>query len=76
MRSLLRGGQTAQAVARLEEVQRLAPNLPHTCFNLGIYYKKAGEVQSESMPEVSSADLSRVGATFDEELPMGPASFL
>lgn len=43
--ALLRGGPTAEAVARLEEVQRLAPNLPHTCFNLGIYYKKASEVQ-------------------------------
>ena len=34
--ALLRGGQTAEAVAGLEEVQRLAPTLPHTWFNLGI----------------------------------------
>ncbi len=43
--ALLRAGKQDQAVALLQEVQRRDPRLPHTWFNLGIYYKKAGETQ-------------------------------
>jgi predicted Zn-dependent protease len=38
--ALLRAGKTSAGVACLQEVQRNDPKLPHTWFNLGIYYKK------------------------------------
>jgi len=38
--SLLRAGQTADAIAELQRVQQQDPSLPHTWFNLGIAYKK------------------------------------
>ncbi len=42
--ALLRaGGQDKDAVKLLEEVQRQDPALPHTWFNLGIYYKHQGD---------------------------------
>jgi len=42
--ALLRaGGQEQEAVKLLEEVQRQDPSLPHTWFNLGIYYKRRGD---------------------------------
>jgi tetratricopeptide (TPR) repeat protein len=41
--ALLRAGQSAQAVTLLLDVQKRDPQLPHTWFNLGIYYKKSGE---------------------------------
>src|SRR4051794_21105208 len=41
--ALLRAGRTTEAVAMLQEVQRNEPKLPHTWFNLGIFYKKNGE---------------------------------
>ena len=38
-------GREAEAVKLLEEVQRQDPSLPHTWFNLGIYYKHQGDTQ-------------------------------
>ncbi|HXE14648.1 MAG TPA: tetratricopeptide repeat protein, partial [Bryobacteraceae bacterium] len=40
--ALLRDAKTPQAVALLQKVQKEDPSLPHTWFNLGIYYKRAG----------------------------------
>ncbi len=36
-------GREPEAVKLLEEVQRQDPSLPHTWFNLGIYYKRRGD---------------------------------
>jgi len=36
-------GREAEAVKLLEEVQKQDPSLPHTWFNLGIYYKRLGD---------------------------------
>ena len=41
--ALLRAGKVDEGVALLKEVQRADPKLPHTWFNLGIYYKKNGD---------------------------------
>jgi Flp pilus assembly protein TadD len=41
--ALLHGNRVPEAVALLEQVQRLDPSLPHTWFNLGIYYKKSDQ---------------------------------
>jgi Flp pilus assembly protein TadD len=42
--ALLRAsGRDEEAVQRLQEVQRQDPALPHTWFNLGIYYKRQGD---------------------------------
>ncbi len=41
--ALLHGNRAAEGVVLLEQVQRLDPALPHTWFNLGIYYKKSDE---------------------------------
>jgi Tfp pilus assembly protein PilF len=42
--ALLRAsGHDEEAVQRLQEVQRQDPSLPHTWFNLGIYYKRQGD---------------------------------
>lgn len=42
--ALLRaGGHDKEAVDLLEQVQRQDPSLPHTWFNLGIYYKHRGD---------------------------------
>ena len=38
--ALLRAGKSDEAVPILKEVQKHDPSLPHTWFNLGIYYKK------------------------------------
>lgn len=38
-------GREKEAVALLREVQRQDPSLPHTWFNLGIYYKHQGDAQ-------------------------------
>jgi len=38
--ALLRAGKTDDGIAEIETVQRQAPRLPHTWFNLGIQYKK------------------------------------
>lgn len=43
--ALLRTGETDQAIAELEKVQRQDPSLPHTWFNLAVTYKKKGEYQ-------------------------------
>src|SRR6202161_1566163 len=37
-------GRGDEAIKLLEEVQRQDPSLPHTWFNLGIYYKRQGDV--------------------------------
>src|SRR5579864_3988746 len=42
--ALLRAsGRDEEAVRLLEDVQRQDPSLPHTWFNLGIYYKRQGD---------------------------------
>src|ERR1051326_3143194 len=41
--ALLRAGKADEGMARLKEVQRADPKLPHTWFNLGIQYKKLGD---------------------------------
>ncbi|MGH9664555.1 MAG: tetratricopeptide repeat protein, partial [Bryobacteraceae bacterium] len=41
--ALLRAGKAQDGVAALQDVQRRDPKLPHTWFNLGIYYKKTGD---------------------------------
>jgi Tfp pilus assembly protein PilF len=41
--ALLRAGNEPEGVKLLEEVQRQDPLLPHTWFNLGIYYKHQGD---------------------------------
>jgi Flp pilus assembly protein TadD len=38
-------GREREAITLLEEVQRQDPTLPHTWFNLGIYYKHQGDAQ-------------------------------
>ncbi len=38
-------GREAEAVQLLQEVQRQDPSLPHTWFNLGIYYKRQGDTK-------------------------------
>src|SRR5947209_18400761 len=43
--SLLRGGRAAEAIPILLDVQKKEPSLPHTWFNLGIYYKQNNELQ-------------------------------
>ncbi len=52
--ALMHGNRAPEGVALLENVQRLDPSLPHTWFNLGIYYKKSDQpekaiVQFEQM---------------------------
>jgi tetratricopeptide (TPR) repeat protein len=42
--ALMHGNRVPDGVALLEQVQKLDPSLPHTWFNLGIYYKKAGQL--------------------------------
>ncbi len=41
--AMLRAGTADAAIPLLKEVQKHNPSLPHTWFNLGIYYKKQGE---------------------------------
>ncbi|HSR51912.1 MAG TPA: tetratricopeptide repeat protein [Acidobacteriota bacterium] len=41
--ALLRNGETDEAVPRLIKIQQDHPELPHTWFNLGVYYKREGE---------------------------------
>ena len=43
--ALLHGNRTAEGVALLQQVQRLDPLLPHTWFNLGIFFKKSDELE-------------------------------
>jgi tetratricopeptide (TPR) repeat protein len=43
--ALLRAGKTSQAVPLLKDVQRRDPKLPHTWFNLGIYYRRNGNAE-------------------------------
>jgi Flp pilus assembly protein TadD len=38
-------GREKEAIERLQEVQRQDASLPHTWFNLGIYYKRQGDAQ-------------------------------
>jgi tetratricopeptide (TPR) repeat protein len=42
--ALLRGGRAPEAVPILLDVQKRDPSLPHTWFNLGIYYKQNNEL--------------------------------
>src|ERR1700693_6042251 len=41
--ALLRAGKTPEGISLLEKVQKAHPELPHTWFNLGIFFKKQGE---------------------------------
>jgi len=41
--ALIHGNRVPEGIALLEQVQRLDPSLPHTWFNLGIYYKKSDQ---------------------------------
>src|SRR5215472_1711724 len=41
--ALMHAGKQAEGVELLRQVQKSAPELPHTWFNLGIYYKKGGD---------------------------------
>ena len=41
--AMLHGNRVPEAVTLLEQVQRLDPKLPHTWFNLGVYYKKSDQ---------------------------------
>ena len=43
--ALLHAGKAPEAIALLEKVQAAHPELPHTWFNLGIYFKKQGEAE-------------------------------
>jgi len=43
--ALLKQGDSDRAIALLQEVQKADPALPHTWFNLGIYYRKSGEAE-------------------------------
>src|ERR1700734_1732745 len=36
-------GREEEAIKLLQEVQRQDPSLPHTWFNLGIYYRRQGD---------------------------------
>ncbi len=44
--ALLHAGKAEQGVALLKEVQKRDPKLPHTWFNLGIYYRKNGDAET------------------------------
>jgi tetratricopeptide (TPR) repeat protein len=41
--ALLHGNRVPEGIALLEQVQRVDPSLPHTWFNLGLYYKKSDQ---------------------------------
>jgi len=41
--SLLHGNRVPEGIALLEQVQKLDASLPHTWFNLGVYYKKSDQ---------------------------------
>ena len=41
--ALLAAGQTVAGIAEVEKVQKQDASIPHTWFNLGVQYKKAGE---------------------------------
>src|SRR5215472_9379847 len=43
--ALLRAGKADQAIPLLRQVQKNDPKLPHTWFNLGIYYRKNGDAE-------------------------------
>src|SRR5256714_13839937 len=43
--ALLRAGKTVEGTAQLEKVQKAHPELPHTWFNLGVAFKKQGEME-------------------------------
>ena len=44
--ALLRAGNTQAGIAELLKAQKLDPKLPHTWFNLGIAYKKQGDLDA------------------------------
>ena len=43
--ALLHGGKAAEAVVILKDVQKRDPKLPHTWFNLGVYFRKNGDAE-------------------------------
>jgi tetratricopeptide (TPR) repeat protein len=43
--ALLKAGKSDEAVDLLKRVQKLHASMPHTWFNLGIYYRKNGDEQ-------------------------------
>jgi predicted Zn-dependent protease len=46
--ALLRANKADQAIPILKQVQKADPKLPHTWFNLGIYYRKSGDAAPAS----------------------------
>ena len=54
--ALLRAGKGREGMAELEAVQKAAPAMPHTWFNLGIEFKKLGETAK------AIAQLEQMGA--------------
>jgi len=59
--ALLHGNRVPEAIALLEQVQRLNPSLPHTWFNLGIYYKKSDQ------PEKAQAQFEQFAKLVPDE---------
>ncbi|HWN40836.1 MAG TPA: tetratricopeptide repeat protein, partial [Thermoanaerobaculia bacterium] len=43
--ALLKAGKTAEGVKELEAVQKQAPEIPHTWFNLGIAFKEDSQYE-------------------------------
>src|SRR5258708_13192574 len=48
--ALLRAGKVTEGIAQLKEGQQKDPKLPHSWFNLGIQFKKAGETELSINP--------------------------
>lgn len=59
--ALLHGNRVPEGVALLEQVQKLDPALPHTWFNLGIYYKKSDQ------PEKAIAQFEQMAKLVPDE---------
>ena len=55
--ALIHGNRVPDGIALLEQVQRLDPSLPHTWFNLGIYYKKSDQSEKAIAQFVRMAQL-------------------
>ena len=55
--ALLRDAKNPEAIAMLQKVQKEDPSLPHTWFNLGIYYKRDGQFD-RALEQLRGASLS------------------
>jgi len=47
--ALIHAGKAEQGIPILKDVQKRDPKLPHTWFNLGIYYRKNGEAEQAGL---------------------------